>query len=415
MQVGVLLFPLLPTWGAIGLGLAVLGVWWCRYRAIARSPLNWGLALLGSWLIVTASFAHHPSEAFLGLGNLLPFFFVFAALSLLIQTPAQLRQLAWLLVIPSLPIAILGLGQQFFGWTTPEAWQGVLGWVLEAGGNPPGRMASVFIYANLLAAYLQMTVILELGLGIERFWAWRRERERYCTIQLSFLGITLVSSAIALVLTNSRNGWGVAGFACLAFALYLGWRWLVVGVAAFATAILGAAFGPSPLQDGLRGIVPVYFWGRLTDRFYADRPVALMRTTQWQFTLSLTGERPWLGWGLRNFTPLYEQQTNLWLGHPHNLFLMLLAETGIPATLLFCSLVGWILARGGLLLRDWSAIVPETPKHHWRQDRLIFFAYLTAFGGLILFNLADVTLFDFRVNTLGWLLLSAIWGVASRD
>jgi O-antigen ligase len=94
---------------------------------------------------------------------------------------------------------------------------------------------------------------------------------------------------------------------------------------------------------------------------------------------------------------------------------MLLAETGIPATLLFCGLVGWILGRGCLLLRDWSVMMPETPKHHWRQERLIFFAYLTAFGGLILFNLADVTLFDFRVNTLGWLLLSAIWGVASRQ
>ncbi len=118
-----------------------------------------------------------------------------------------------------------------------------------------------------------------------------------------------------------------------------------------------------------------------------------------------------MGWGLRNFTPLYEAKMHLWLGHPHNLLLMLTAETGIPATLLFCGLISWVLAQGVLLLRVWSDVEPPEERFHWHQDKLIFFTYLVAFAGCIFFNLLDVTLFDVRVNTLGWFLLSAICGV----
>ncbi len=97
---------------------------------------------------------------------------------------------------------------------------------------------------------------------------------------------------------------------------------------------------------------------------------------------------------------------HLWLGHPHNFFLMLTAETGIPATILFCSLIGWVVAQGVLLLKNWSGE---------ERGRLIFFSYLVAFVGCILFNTVDVTLFDLRVNTFGWLLLAAIWGVVNRN
>ena len=131
-----------------------------------------------------------------------------------------------------------------------------------------------------------------------------------------------------------------------------------------------------------------------------------MRVTQWKFALWMTQQRPLTGWGLRNFTPLYEAQNQIWIGHPHNLLLMLTAETGIPATLLFFGLVGWILAQAVLILAKIST--------NLSHDKLILFTYLVAFGGCTLFNTVDVTLFDLRVNTLGWLLLSAIWGVVYR-
>lgn len=65
---------------------------------------------------VNACEAVYSSDAFLGLANFLPFFLVFAGISTLVQTPAQLRQMSWCLVVPSVPVVMLGLGQMFLGW-----------------------------------------------------------------------------------------------------------------------------------------------------------------------------------------------------------------------------------------------------------------------------------------------------------
>jgi O-antigen ligase len=215
-------------------------------------------------------------------------------------------------------------------------------------------------------------------------------------------------------LTDSRNAWAIAVLACLAFALYQGWRWLVAGVGVIAGSVLWAAFGPAPTQPWFRAIVPAFFWARLSDQRYPDRPVALLRVTQWRFAWSLTEQRPWTGWGLRNFTPLYQAQMHTFIGHPHNLVLMMTAETGIPATLVLLGLVGWVMFRGVLLLRDWPNLFAQ-PVPRWTSDRLIFFSYLVAFGASTLFHLLDVTLFDARINILGWVLLSAICGLVYRQ
>jgi O-antigen ligase len=216
-----------------------------------------------------------------------------------------------------------------------------------------------------------------------------------------------------LILTNSRNAWAIAIFACLAFAVYQGWRWLLAGVAAIAGSILLAAFGPSPIQLWLRQIVPAFFWARLTDQMYPDRPVALLRTTQWQSAWNWTLQRPWTGWGLRNFTPLYQEYMHIWLGHPHNFLLMLTVETGIPAAIFFCGWTFWIIIQGIQLLRKWPFIA-GLDRQQITQDKLIFFSFLVAFCACVVFNTVDVSLFDLRLNTLGWLLLSAICGVVHK-
>jgi O-antigen ligase len=323
--------------------------------------------------------------------------------------------MARLLVVGSLPVLILGFGQLYLGWAGSEPLQGAIGWVILPGGNPLGRMSSVFMYANILAFYLQTVFVLGLGLWIETFQTLQQRWNKSQGGLLLFWSVLVIGNAIALIMTNSRNVWAIAVLACLAFALYLGWRWLVVGVTAAAGTILWASFGLDPGRQWLRSIVPAFFWARLSDQLHPNRPVAQLRTTQWQFAWSMTQERPWLGWGLRNFTPLYEAKTHLWLGHPHNVLLMLTAETGIPATLLFCSLISWILAQAVLLIGAWSDVAPTTPRYQRHQDRLILFTYLVAFGGCTLFNLLDVTLFDLRVNLLGWLLLSAICGVVYQS
>ena len=480
IQFGLLLFPLLPLVGAIVLLWAQFIIWRQQYRQIFRRRLNWVLALLSGWLVVMSLFAYYRRDAWLGLFNFVPFFGLFVTFSVLLQTPAQLRRLAQILVLTSVPITIAGFGQLYWGWATPPAWHDIfiaLGCAIAPQGNPPGRMTSIFMYTNVLAAYLAIAFIFSLGLWIDSFQEKSKVRSQKLKLKSQesgvrsqknikyslfhsplatqiLLGAIVLGNLAALILTNSRNAWAIAAIAAIAFAVYRGWYWLLVGVSAIAAAIVGAAFSPPPLQQWLRLIVPAYFWQRLTDQLYI-RPEATLRTTQWRFAWNLTQQRPWTGWGLRNFQPLYMAQTQTWMGHPHNLFLMLTAEIGIPATIVFCAWIGWILfqsiqflakrpslytyskepsssrlpttqlmsAKNAAPMRGEPALPPASlrrpllPNSRFspNSDRLIFFTYLVAVCACLLFNTTDVTIFDARLNTLFWILLAAISGVTQRQ
>lgn len=396
----VLLFPLFPALGGVGLVVIMFVLGRDRSLYNVKSSVFKGLALLSGWLIASSVLAEQPQEAWLGLANLLPFFALFIALSYLMTQPSQLRQLSWLLILPSLPIVVLGLGQLYAGWDTPTLVESILGWQLVPGGVPAGRMSSVFIYANFLAVYLAIAFTLTLGLWLD---AWQKGGNKRRT-QIALLTLILLADLGGLILTSSRNAWGLAVFGFIAYAVYLGWRWVILGITSAATAILWASFVPNLGGTQLRQIVPAFIWMRLSDRLY-ERPVETLRITQWQFCWDLIQERPWFGWGLRNFTPLYEAKMNVWFGHPHNLFLMLAAEAGIFAVVLLAIIVGSIMLRGMRLLHRRSLAKAD----------LIFFSYLIAFTSCILFNLTDVGIFDLRVNTISWILLAAINGVVTRQ
>jgi O-antigen ligase len=79
---------------------------------------------------------------------------------------------------------------------------------------------------------------------------------------------------------------------------------------------------------------------------------------------------------------------------------MLLCETGIPATLLFLGLVGWIITQGIQQLAPIKA----------PSDRGLLFTFILAFLGNTVFCLFDLTFFDARINLLGWVVLAGIWG-----
>lgn len=397
----VLFFPFFPALGALGLVIVLGIIWHKNYRLILHSALNRNFGILASLLVLSCAIAKYPSEAWLGLANFLPYFALFMALRCLITEPSQLRQLSWLLVLPAFAIVLLGWGQLFLAWDTPSLIETIFGWQLVPSGVPAGRMSSVFNYTNVLAIYLAIAFTLTLGLGLE---TWQQQSSKFKNSTLCLLALILLADISGLILTSSRNAWGLAVFSFMAYAVYLGWRWLVWGVTGAAMAILWAAFAPNFGGTQLRRLVPAFIWLRLSDEAY-QRPIETLRLTQWQFCWQLITERPVFGWGLRNFTPLYEAKMNLWLGHPHNLFLMFGAETGIISLLLFLAIVAMIMFKAAKLC---LISVGKPPN-------LIFFSYLVAFTSCVLFNLADVTIFDLRVNTIIWILLAAISGVTTLD
>jgi O-antigen ligase len=420
MQLGIALLSLVPVLGLpcllIALGLMVRRRW-------SRLVTRWrsrGLLALAIGLVPSTILATYPLDALTGMANWLPYFLVFVAFAELLQTTAQLRWLAQLLVVGSLPIVVLGW-LQLRGLGAPIAIGPVVLLPFYAGGNPLGRMASVFGYANVFGAYCSIVFVLGLGLWSEAWLAIGsnrvgQDRRRALAISLGLWTICLLAHGLGIVLSDSRNAWGIAAIALIVQALYLGWRWLVLTVAAAVATVLAAAFGPGvgPIgaaRESLRQVVPAMIWMRLTDQNYPDRAISALRTTQWHFAWDLACQHPLWGWGLRNFTPLYQEYSRVtfamvkgeWFGHPHSLYLMLLAETGWIWTLGLMALVASVLAVG---IRGMG----RSPQ----ADQPILFSYLCAFGATAIFHSVDVPLFDVRINLLGWILLAGILGVVYR-
>lgn len=401
VQIGTAGLILVPSAGVACLLVAIALILPQHGPAIARNRWNWAWAALALWLVINSFLAYSPPQSWLGTANYLPFILLLVCLSSILNTPSRLRRLAWLLVLPSLPVVGLGIAQLWFDWSLPP-W---LGWELVAGGTPPGRMASVFIHANFLGVYLATALSLSLGLWLTY---------PVFTPRWYLLGVILAADGIGIYAASSRSIWAIATVCILAFAVYLGWRWLLWAAVGVVLTVAWSAYGLNPIRDWLRQIVPASIWARLTDEMYPDRPVSTLRLTQWQFSWDLTLQRPWHGWGLRSFTPLYLAQTEVLLGHPHNLFLMLSAEIGIPATLLFCTLVTSILIRAIRKVKlQFNHQFSATTFNTLQADNLIIFAYLMAFGCCFMFNFFDVSIYDLRVNTVGWILLSAINSIAS--
>jgi O-antigen ligase len=404
-----------PFLGAVCIGSPVLQFHWRNRRFALTPPTNpehWIFAILSVWLVLGACIAPQPGDALLGLANFLPYFGIFVALRAFLTTPEQLRQLAGILVLTALPINLIGLGQLYGGWAGPIHLGLLIDWTLHPTGNPAGRMSSVFHYANVLANYLVMIWPFAIGLTVAAYQHVRAKppAERHLrpskfawmnksNLEFGILSLNLVLTATSLILTDSRNAWAIAALVVLVYALYWGWRWLLAATGLMVACVAGAAFGPPSVQAPLRAIVPVFIWARLNDQLYPDRPIEQLRTSQWDFAWSMALQHPWTGWGLRSFASLYKAETGLGLGHPHNLYLMLAAETGLVTTTLFIGLVGWMV---------WRAVqqLASLPWHSPHQ--IIGVMYITAFLSTALFHLLDIPLFDLRINLLGWLLLAGL-------
>jgi O-antigen ligase len=420
-RIGFAIFPVLPSVGVVAILISLVQTWIHSWREIIQRRLNWWFVLLIPWLIIVSALSVNPGDAFLGLVNFIPYFLLFAAYSTLIQSPEQLRQLAWIFLIPAMPVMLIGLLQMFgFGGSLPIPNTPSFIWQVVKGGEPLGRMSSLFAHANPFAAYMQMVFIFALGLFVDTCDRYANGVERKVN-GLSFARSLdpvwkspnfiwtlscLILSTVCLIFTSSRAAWSGAILSSLVFTIYQGWYLILAGVTAVSTVILSAAYGPSPIKEPLRSIVPRYFWARITDEMYPGRPESITRLSQWNFAWKMTQDRPITGWGLQSFGPLYQKQTQIWLGYPHDLLLMLTSNLGIPATMIIVGFVGWIMAQGTILLFDFPI--------QWEADRTILFTFLIAFAGFMVFNIADVTALELRLNTHAWLILASLYGLVSR-
>ncbi len=389
-------------------------------------------------LVFSAADAYNPGEATLQLANFLPYLVMFAYLPGLFTRLEILENLAIALVLTSIPLSIIAIGEFIIKSPfLPEPWQAIA-WIDAIRKAPHrGRAMAMFDHPNVMASYLVVVLGLALGLWMVQLSygvLHRRDlttqhavegasdatpppidvppgedgEEKYAgkepdTFTAEFSPSTLLIWATGLILagiycTGSRNGLAIA-LSQLAVFVVLGRlnRRILVTVAFLvgisATAVLGIGLGER--QIGILNL--------------ADDP----RVGVWAIAADLMRERPWLGWGLGNFKFLYpprlidpEYQD---VFHPHNIWLLLGTEAGIPVMILMSLLVGFICYRA---VRYCLTPAQKTDNPSLQvSGRAIALGYLLAFWGCLGFALFDVTFYDVRVNALNWTMLAALYAI----
>ncbi|BAQ60503.1 lipid A core O-antigen ligase related Slr0728 [Geminocystis sp. NIES-3708] len=399
LSLSILILPFQSFLGILVLFFVILKSWINNYKNIIKNNLSYSFIIVTVLMIIASIFAYNSSESFLGLVHFVPFFLMFLGLRTLISNYNQLFFIILPIILNSVIIVLLGIGEVKLGWQTPDLFFKLSGWRLIAYGIPEGRMSSVFPHANPLTLYLTTALTFTLALII-----YRREKHKFNQIDLLLIS-TIILNLIGLILTSSRNGWIITFFSFIAFAIYSNW-YVILQLLAFGGFIVSwASFGNLPGQNWTRKIVPSFLWQRLSDQMYPDRPLPTLRSSQWRYCFDLITDRPFFGWGLRNFSVLYEEKTSIYLGHPHNLFLMFGAETGLITLGVIMFIIGRIL---------WQGIQALNRLKLQKSQGIILFSYLVVFSSFIIFNLFDVSIFDLRLNILGWIILASISGVSEN-
>jgi O-antigen ligase len=312
-------------------------------RAIPRSPLLIPLGLFVGWAAITMLWA--PDLSF-GLPEVIKWIEVILIMLLAIDV-AQRRGAQWLLtgVLATVTLqALIGIYEARLRGTGP------LGFQLAEGVY---RAYGTFEQPNPFAGFLGM--VLPIGLALAAYYLLRTA---YCVIadrrlrttvyalrfthyvsRFTLYALITVLLAAGLYLSFSRGAWlgaAAAVGAVIVFAPKRLWIGLALGVVALVglVALSSAGLLPAAISERLADAGTLLEIRDVRGVPINDANYALIeRQAHWQAALNMLSDQPWTGVGFSNYQPQYEQYRLLnWpmpLGHAHNIYLNVAAETGL--------------------------------------------------------------------------------------
>ena len=342
-------------------------------------PRTFLAAPLALFIGITAvSIVSAPSYSF-GLKELLKWVEMLAIMLMVVDrvTLWQKRRGAWPIVwllaalfFAGLSQAALGIYQFGLRGEGPEHFL-VLGRFYRAYGT--------FNQPNPFAGFLNLTAVLALGMFLNHLVTlWQSiRRNKASNLQalvanfqtfrwwpLLLLGLVTAVSLLGVVVSWSRGAWlslGVATAVVILFWPRKRWQGALLLMVGIGLLLGGMQVGlvPASITDRITSFGDDLRFGDVRGEDINDDNYAVLeRLAHWQVALAMAEDHPWLGVGFGNYEPAYADYALInWpypLGHAHNYYLNLLAETGVLGLVAYLLLWTAVFWQTGRIVRQTS-------------------------------------------------------------
>ena len=331
-----------------------------------------------------------PKLSLIGLGNWIPFIWVFWASQPYINTKSKRRSFSLILIAGTFPVLITGFGQYFLNWTGPfETLNGLVIWY-QRPIEIPGGLSGLFSHQNYAGSWLNFVWPFCIALFIERSNNLFKK-----TIALSFL----ISTALSAFLTFSRNSW-IGIFTSVPIVMGKKGVKFILPILTVILLILFFVISPifeGELQNSLRNLLPEQILKQFDSEHYVDLDIT--RIEIYKSAFEMIKNNPFFGLGAGSFTEILFSNTNFWKGHSHNLLFELSLSYGLPATIIFFISVNSILyfSREKIFSKTLINNISYFDRAFW--SALFFF---------LISQLVDIQYFDGRISMLSWILIAGL-------
>ena len=338
-----------------------------------------------------------PKLSIIGLGNWLPFIWLFWAFQPYLDSNAKRRKFALVLISSTFPVLATGLGQYFFHWTGPfETLNGLIIWYQRPIENPAG-LSGLFNHQNYAGSWLNIVWPFCLVLFLEK-------RNDFAQKAISFAFVFSIS--LAAFLTYSRNSWiGLI----ISFLIIVGKKIKNLLIPLIVLMILIFLIMHSPLINGeiqntVRSLFPEKLLLEFTDEGYEGLDAT--RIEIYSAAINLLEKNPFFGIGATSFTEIYNLETNFWKGHSHNLLLELAISYGVPSTIIFFTTINMILLKSGKFIFN---------NKRFNDIALYDKAFWAALFFFIISQLADIQYFDGKISLVIWILIAGLKNIIEEN
>ena len=353
--------------------------------------------LQNSILVNNFSEIWDPKLSIIGLGNWLPFIWLFWAFQPYLDSKAKRRKFALVLISGTFPVLATGFGQYFFHWTGPfETLNGLIIWYQRPIENP-GGLSGLFNNQNYAGSWLNIIWPFCLVLFLE-------ERNDFARKIISLAFVFAIS--LAAFLTYSRNSWlGLI----ISFLIINGKKIKNLLIPLIILMFLILLIMNSPLFNGeiqntLRSLLTEKFLLEFTNEGYEGLDAT--RIEIFSKGINLLGKNPFFGIGATSFTEIYHLETNLWKGHSHNLLLELAISYGVPSTMILFTTINIILLKSGKLIFNHKRL---------NDTGLYDKAFWAALFFFIISQLADIQYFDGKISLIIWALIAGLKNIIEEN